>query len=493
MTNCNTGTAINNPNISSFYDSSREIPLIAALIKSPDTLNHLGSLKPSDFTKEEHRAIVEKALKLQNYDVHSLTKKLSNESQKLAFRYLTTQFSDHPDVINDYVATVVEMKRGRLVYERLNQAKTAIEDGLNLEDALKVLSEEDIQKSSSFSFNSGMGLFKPTPINWLVNGVLECDSLAGIFAASGSGKTFATLDMALCVAAGQDWHNHTVKQGKVTYVAGEGQAGIKRRIAAWGQRNGHHESIADNFLLLNRACQLPDDTDEFIRAIKQTGDLKLLVLDTLQRTFVGDENSTRDMTAYIRALDKIREAIPNLTIIVVHHTGHAAGDRARGSSVLRASLDAEIKLTKTEGNYITIACTKAKDSEPFAPITLQLKTETLEGWSFEDGQISSATLHRIESPIKPKLRKVLSNNQQEAMRVFNQLHDDAERKLKNINQDGQTPTISITDWIVACKEAGAISSNRLTPSDFRGRVVKPLEQQGYIEVVGAEKATLLYA
>lgn len=34
---------------------------------------------------------------------------------------------------------------------------------------------------SSFTFSSGTDLFKPTSVDCLINGVIECDTLAGIF------------------------------------------------------------------------------------------------------------------------------------------------------------------------------------------------------------------------------------------------------------------------------------------------------------------------
>ena len=58
------------------------------------------------------------------------------------------------------------------------------------------------------------------------------------FGAAGSGKSFAVLDMALCIASGTPYHGHSVQQGSVFYIAGEGLSGMSRRAAAWQK---HHD------------------------------------------------------------------------------------------------------------------------------------------------------------------------------------------------------------------------------------------------------------
>jgi RecA-family ATPase len=46
-----------------------------------------------------------------------------------------------------------------------------------------------------------------------------------------------------------------------------------------------------------------------------------VVLDTLNRSLTGSENSDQDMGAYIKATDAIRETF-NCSMLVVHHCGN---------------------------------------------------------------------------------------------------------------------------------------------------------------------------
>ena len=71
------------------------------------------------------------------------------------------------------------------------------------------------------------------PPNWLIEGHLESDTLAVLYGAPKTGKTFVTLDMALSIAAGIPFHEHPIQQGAVVYIVGEGRSGLIRRTKAW--------------------------------------------------------------------------------------------------------------------------------------------------------------------------------------------------------------------------------------------------------------------
>jgi hypothetical protein len=67
----------------------------------------------------------------------------------------------------------------------------------------------------------------------------------------------------------------------------------------------------------------------------------------------------------------------------VHHTGHAATDRARGSSVLNAAMDTSYSLT-ADSDIRRLSCTKAKDFKPTVDQCFTLKEVDL-GNIDEDG------------------------------------------------------------------------------------------------------------
>ncbi len=352
------------------------------------------------------------------------------------------------------------------------QAKQAENDSHNEPD----------QPSGLIKLYRGADLYRQQTVKWLVRGVIESSSLVGAFGAPASGKSFAAIDLALCIASGKEWHDHKVKSGAVVYFAGEGLAGLRRRLAAWVQRNpDQQQAVNDNFYLAERACHLPDDLETVIKTLDTVQNLKLIVLDTLQRTMTGDENSTKDMSGYIHALDTIKAAYPDLTIVVIHHTGHGSTDRARGSSVLKASLDAEVFVSKDQDGVITLACTKMKDSEPFKPISFRLESTVLDGWEDDEGEpVTSAVLvylsdHKAQQDWRSK---VSGKNQRAAMTVLETLYSAQTRSLELSGLDPLGAQVRVSDWVDDCIKQGITRK----ASQFKTEVIAKLLESGVIAI-----------
>ena len=64
----------------------------------------------------------------------------------------------------------------------------------------------------------------------------------------------------------------------------------------------------------------------------------------------GDENSQRDMNAFIAGLDQIKREF-ECSILIIHHTGYSNTERERGSSVLRAGVDTSMMLKRSSEDY----------------------------------------------------------------------------------------------------------------------------------------------
>ena len=223
-------------------------------------------------------------------------------------------------------------------------------------------------------FIGGNELLTDEPnIDWVVKGLIESDSTGQLFGPSGGGKSFTALDLVLCVATGQPWNGRSTKQGAVIYLAGEGRTGMKRRIKGWHQHHGKPDLSA--FYLSQHTIPFDETaTGKIVQAGRDietiTGlDVRFIVADTLSRHMVGDENSTKEMAAYVDACEDIRSQFPGSVWIQVHHTGNSeeAKHRSRGSSALKAAMDFEIHCDKG-----LLTFTKMKDSEIPEPIPFKL-------------------------------------------------------------------------------------------------------------------------
>lgn len=231
-------------------------------------------------------------------------------------------------------------------------------------------------------------LQKPTSISWLIQGRIPQNSTGQIFGPSGGGKTFNALDISLAVAAG----GHTLngcraEQGIVLYLAGEGHDGLRRRVKAWQTYHGKSVDELSRFFLsrntitFNAPDILAAVSEGKALATQHGSNIALIAVDTLARHLEGDENSTRDMGEFIRAVDNLRNAFPGSVALIIHHSGHGEDTktRARGSSALKGAMDFEIMCDKG-----LLTFTKLKDGE--APPPIEFKLEPVEIGTNETGE-----------------------------------------------------------------------------------------------------------
>jgi hypothetical protein len=87
----------------------------------------------------------------------------------------------------------------------------------------------------------------------------------------------------------------------------------------------------------------------------------------------------------------------NAGVCLNHHVGVSAEakTRARGSSAWRASLDAQVLITKKDG-LMEITCTKMKDTEEPQPFFGKLEPVPL-GWVDEDGEEIKGAVFALEN------------------------------------------------------------------------------------------------
>jgi hypothetical protein len=98
------------------------------------------------------------------------------------------------------------------------------------------------------------------------------------------------------------------------------------------------------------------------------------------------------MSLFIENVDRYVRIPFKANVLLVHHSGHTVG-RARGSSALKAALDAEYMVEKDD-HYVTLTPTKMKDAELPPSITLQFKKVEL--GEFNGEVMHSAMLSSVQ-------------------------------------------------------------------------------------------------
>lgn len=196
----------------------------------------------------------------------------------------------------------------------------------------------------------------------LVGGWLWMDSLARVYGPSGGGKSFAVMDMGLCVAHDLPWHGEPVAAGAVSYVAGEGLRGLKKRRRAWLKAH-QLDKLDDRFKVYPAMPSLTDERDwsAFVEE-QQRRQAVLVTFDTQAHLTAGlDENSKADSDVLVSRIIQLREAT-GACVLLVHHTGKDESAGGRGHSSVKGALDSEIEVRRG-GMTVTITSQKQKDGQ----------------------------------------------------------------------------------------------------------------------------------
>jgi putative DNA primase/helicase len=321
---------------------------------------------------------------------------------------------------------------------------------------------------------------QPAPISWLVKNWIQSDALMMVHGPSGGGKTFIVLDWALRIASTIGaWRQHKVRNGPVVYLAGEGHHGLRSRVAAWK----HRHKVGRCDMWLSRAgCDLNTPAGyqrvaEALRALPKPP--KLIIVDTLHRFLLGDENSAQDTKTMLDACSSLIENF-QCSVLLVHHTGVSedAQHRARGSSAWRGALDIEVSVVPAKGKQpIEIVQRKSKDAELAEPQYARLESVAIPGWLDEDKQpITSAVVVDVEAA--PKANPKLSEHKKRFGDAW--LHGGATK-----DQSSRTPYLrrdALIKYLVDVEGLKENSAKTIASSTGSNRTIGALVDAELIEV-----------
>lgn len=245
-------------------------------------------------------------------------------------------------------------------------------------DRFSVTAAANDAEITSFKFKTARALIDDIAApNFIIDSLIEAGAIGMLYGEPGVGKSFVAIDWGASVATGTSWQGRQVVRGPVFLIAGEGHAGIGRRLAAWELHSDARFGPADFYVSEAPAGLMDAENAHSVAAaveeLAAEGSPRLVIIDTLNRNLgAGDENSAQDIAAFLTNVDiHIRKRF-GTAVLIVHHSGHAAKQRARGSSAINAAMDFVLHLEE-EGDVIKLSVDKQKDFEPIEPIYLDLR------------------------------------------------------------------------------------------------------------------------
>jgi hypothetical protein len=237
-------------------------------------------------------------------------------------------------------------------------------------------------------------------VRWAVKGLVPEDSMGMIFGASGTYKSFIAIDLAMHMVHEMEWAGKRTKKGAIAYLAAEGGAGIYRRLLAWHNQFGLVPDDSINICITPLLLSASEEVAAMKAAIAALPERpKLVVIDTLSQTFNGDENSSSDIGDYLRMINTEIRAAFNCTVIVVHHTGHSAAERPRGSSAITANLDFILGVFRPdpERPIARLSVHKMKDGDKVDDLYFEM-TRSVLGHDEDGDEISSLVARHTAAP-----------------------------------------------------------------------------------------------
>lgn len=236
-------------------------------------------------------------------------------------------------------------------------------------------------------------------LRWLVKGIIPAEALVMLFGASGTFKSFIALDLALHVVHGLPWLGRRAPAGAqpVLYIAAEGGSGLWNRVLAWHQ-DRHLDWRGAPLFVVTVAVDLVAEAWRVVSAAQAVGVTPALVIvDTLSQTFAGEENSANEMAAYLRELGHRFRARWRCAVMVIHHSGHQATERPRGSSAITANVDVLLGAHRDEKEMLaTLSNPKQKDGERFADATFSLRSIEL-GTDADGDKVTSLVARHLST------------------------------------------------------------------------------------------------
>lgn len=179
-----------------------------------------------------------------------------------------------------------------------------------------------------------MTQYAPQAVRWLEDGRIAMGKLTLIAGDPGLGKSFMTLELAARVSRGEVGRRANGASGRAVMMSAEDDAGdtlVPRLNAMCARMNRVHflegiRGVSPNALDLP---QLDRDTDRLIEAIKQIGDVSLIVIDPIS-AYMGkaDSHNNAEVRSVLAQLAYLAQVTGAAVVCVTHLNKDSSGKRA---------------------------------------------------------------------------------------------------------------------------------------------------------------------
>lgn len=194
---------------------------------------------------------------------------------------------------------------------------------------------------------------------FLIDGLIYKGEISLLYGESGAGKSALIVDMFSRAVAGKTVDGRQTVELDVFWLPTENLQEHQRRllvtdksIGGLSENKGIHYIAREYVKLVGDTA--PSKMTSLAGKLRQefSGRPQVVIIDTLNQAMPGmDENSSVGMSEVVSNLKILQEAIPELHILIVHHSGKKKENGARGHSSLEAAMDSCFFLSKKDKTH----------------------------------------------------------------------------------------------------------------------------------------------
>jgi predicted ATP-dependent serine protease len=238
----------------------------------------------------------------------------------------------------------------------------------NLKELVDQSKDKHQKQDHKFQLHDVSEALQPQPpVEWIIDNFLTAGSVNIFEGHPGSKKTWALLDMAVCVALGKNWLDYKTSQAPVLIIDEEsGNKRLTRRMhdVLCGHLVHLEETKPPIKWITLQGINLGDKgfANRIGILVKETK-ARLVIIDALADVMPDkDENSVKDTRSIFANIRWLADEF-DITIIVIHHLNKSG--TTRGSTAIPGSVDLVVQIeSKITAKAIAFTTVKARDIEP---------------------------------------------------------------------------------------------------------------------------------
>jgi RecA-family ATPase len=211
---------------------------------------------------------------------------------------------------------------------------------------------------------------------WIIKDLLPENGIAILSGDPGSFKTWSTLHFAISIAKGAPVYDHfETRKGNVLIIDEEDGPPLLRKRAELLSA----DKKSNIYFMVMRGFKTDheDQIDKLFRNIKKYK-IKVVIIDSLVRIHLGDENSSKDIARVFEVLRRLNTK--GITVLLNHHNRKKSADQKtdrssmRGSSDILAAIDCHLQIER-RGNQLIISQTKNRNDQELKPFAVNFVSD----------------------------------------------------------------------------------------------------------------------